>query len=54
VTSEGSTPSALLDGEVRETDLLERTLAAADVTGGDVRLDLRPFQVLTLRIARAV
>jgi len=41
-------------GKVVETDLLERTLAAADVTGDEVRLALRPFEVLTLRIARPV
>ena len=38
--------------DVLETDLLERTLTVADVSGGEVRLDLRPFQVLTLRITR--
>ena len=39
-------------GKVVETDLLERTLAAADVTGDEVRLTLRPFQIVTLRATR--
>ena len=38
-------------GDVVETDLLERTLATADLVGDEIRLVLRPFQVLTLRIA---
>ena len=39
-------------GNVVETDLLERTLATADLVGDEIRLVLRPFQVLTLRITR--
>jgi alpha-mannosidase len=36
------------------TDLLERPLEdeTAEVTGGGVRVSLRPFQVLTLRLSR--
>ncbi|WP_150958547.1 alpha-mannosidase [Microbacterium testaceum] len=40
---------------VTETDLLERQVDAAavsDVTGGVVELDLRPFQLVTLRLKR--
>lgn len=38
----------------RVTDLLERPLEDADVTGdGGVAVALRPFQVLTLRLQRA-
>ena len=40
---------------VIETDLLERPLAAAtaliDVTDSQVQLRLRPFQIVTLRVA---
>ncbi|MEV7082644.1 glycoside hydrolase family 38 C-terminal domain-containing protein [Streptomyces sp. NPDC093516] len=34
------------------TDLLERPLQDADLTGGGVALALRPFQILTLRLRR--
>ena len=40
---------------VAETDLLEREVDAAavsTVSGGAVELDLRPFQLLTLRLKR--
>ncbi|MEV5436905.1 glycoside hydrolase family 38 C-terminal domain-containing protein [Streptomyces sp. NPDC052682] len=38
----------------RVTDLLERPLEDADVTGdGGVQVSLRPFQILTLRLTRA-
>jgi alpha-mannosidase len=37
---------------VRETDLLERTLADRELTDGAVTVELRPFQVLTLRFTR--
>jgi alpha-mannosidase len=33
-------------------DLLERRLGAADLTGQDVAITLRPFQILTLRFGR--
>ncbi|AHI00105.1 alpha-mannosidase [Kutzneria albida] len=36
----------------RETDLLERPLNDLDVVGGGVPLQLRPFQVLTVRLSR--
>jgi len=38
------------------TDLLERALPAGEMTVGDdgtIRLALRPFQILTLRLVRA-
>ena len=38
---------------VEETDLLERPLATRDPTDGGVGIELRPFQVLTLRLKRA-
>jgi alpha-mannosidase len=38
---------------VHSVDLLERPLADVDVTDGAVPLTLRPFQILTLRFARA-
>jgi alpha-mannosidase len=34
------------------TDLLERRLEDADVADGGVRVRLRPFQILTLRLRR--
>ncbi|MCI3222951.1 glycoside hydrolase family 38 C-terminal domain-containing protein [Streptomyces sp. NP-1717] len=37
---------------VRETDLLEETLAIRAHTGRSVALTLRPFQILTLRLVR--
>ncbi|MET9021369.1 glycoside hydrolase family 38 C-terminal domain-containing protein [Actinopolymorpha sp. NPDC004070] len=38
---------------VTETDLLERPLADREVVDGAVEVTLRPFQILTLRFARA-
>ncbi|MGH3489437.1 MAG: glycosyl hydrolase-related protein, partial [Actinopolymorphaceae bacterium] len=38
---------------VQETDLLERPLAARDLADGGTDVALRPFQILTLRFARA-
>ncbi|KOG88127.1 hypothetical protein ADK38_21535 [Streptomyces varsoviensis] len=32
------------------TDLLERPLETAELTGGGVAVSLRPFQILTLRL----
>ncbi|MEQ7123577.1 glycoside hydrolase family 38 C-terminal domain-containing protein [Actinopolymorpha sp. B11F2] len=37
----------------QETDLLERPLAESDLADGGVEVALRPFQILTLRLARA-
>ncbi|HEX6489099.1 MAG TPA: glycoside hydrolase family 38 C-terminal domain-containing protein [Candidatus Dormibacteraeota bacterium] len=34
------------------TDLLERESAAAELVDGEVRLDLRPFQILTLKLEK--
>ncbi|MBG0851065.1 alpha-mannosidase [Streptomyces spinoverrucosus] len=41
----------LADAQV--TDLLERPLGEADVDAGAVRVELRPFQILTLRLRRS-
>jgi alpha-mannosidase len=38
---------------VEEVDLLERRLADRDLRDGGVALDLRPFQILTLRLKRS-
>ncbi|TDC48095.1 alpha-mannosidase [Jiangella ureilytica] len=49
------TPSFAVSG-VEETDLLERPVPAAAMTGADgdtVSLRLRPFQIVTLRLRRA-
>ncbi len=35
------------------TDLLERPLSEARMTDGTVAIELRPFQILTLRLARS-
>jgi alpha-mannosidase len=40
-------------GAVTEVDLLERTLAEHDLADGAVSFELRPFQILTLRLTRA-
>jgi len=40
-------------GAVTEVDLLERTLAERDLVDGAVTFELRPFQILTLRLTRA-
>ncbi|HEY0470405.1 MAG TPA: glycoside hydrolase family 38 C-terminal domain-containing protein, partial [Kribbella sp.] len=40
-------------GSVTEVDLLERHLADRDLTNGGVSFELRPFQILTLRLTRA-
>ncbi|MFC0431587.1 glycoside hydrolase family 38 C-terminal domain-containing protein [Kutzneria buriramensis] len=45
------TPSFAASG-VRETDLLERTLADRELADNAVTVELRPFQVLTLRFSR--
>ena len=37
---------------VEEVDLLERTLAGREADGNTVAVDLRPFQILTLRLKR--
>jgi len=39
-------------GDVEVTDLLERTVGAAERDGDDVVVDLTGFQVLTLRVRR--
>lgn len=59
--SEGGRARALLNigfeiGDVTATDLLERQLADVpepELAGGAVKLTLRPFELVTLRLARA-
>jgi alpha-mannosidase len=38
--------------KVEETDLLERRLADRELVEGAVKVSLRPFQILTLRLSR--
>ena len=40
-------------GAVTEVDLLERTLSERDLVDGAISFELRPFQILTLRLTRA-
>lgn len=56
--SEGGKARAMLSpsfscAEARTVDLLERPLGEADLISGQVRLDLRPFEVVTIRLTPA-
>ncbi|MFI5736487.1 alpha-mannosidase [Kribbella sp. NPDC051587] len=50
--SRGTLTPSFATASVTEVDLLERHLADRDLDGG-VALDLRPFQILTLRLKRS-
>ncbi len=51
--SRGTITPAFAAASVTEVDLLERRLADRDLTDGAVALELRPFQILTLRFKRS-
>ncbi|MET7283549.1 glycoside hydrolase family 38 C-terminal domain-containing protein [Kribbella sp. NPDC005582] len=51
--SRGTITPSFAVSSVTEVDLLERHLADRDLTDGAVALDLRPFQILTLRFKRS-